>query len=106
MADENVVNTPLPEPTHPLQDVTVATVRTGVNSFWLVLIVYLVQRIFDFTIDVTDPLIVLGSPVAVIAWYRISVLLQRVDVLAWLLFGIARSPQYRPTVRTPSNEGE
>lgn len=95
---------PTPD-TAPMKNVTVATARTGVNSAWLALIGYLLVRYTKINIQWDDPLVIAALPVANVAWYRISVLLARIDIFAWLLFGIDRTPKYVP-VAPPNGDDE
>lgn len=88
-----------------MKNTSVATVRTTTQSFWVAIVALVVSKVFGWEINLSDPLVIAAIPVVTVLVYRVSILLQRVDLLAWLLFGIARNPQYAPEVKTPIDNG-
>ena len=78
-----------------MNDTNIATVRTGVNAGIIGVVVYLAQRLFDFTVNPTDPIVLVGVPLVVAFGYRLSRwLTAKVPTLSWLLFGIGDEPTY------------
>ena len=72
-----------------------ATVRTTVNTVALSVVALIASRLFGVTLDVTDPLLILGVAIATPIFYRASLWASaKWPTLGYVLFGKNSTPTY------------
>ena len=82
-----------------LSSAATGTVRTGVNATVLTAIGWVATNVFNFDLDLSDPVVIAAVAFAMPVFYRVSrELSDRFPIVGRVLFGITAAPSYTPPV--------
>ena len=78
-----------------MNDTNTATIRTGWNATIIAIIGWIASNVFNWTLDLTDPIFILIVGVTVPVLYRASIALdEKWPILGKILFGRTATPTY------------